>query len=75
MGESLRDDLLEEIDKLPSEAQGKVLAFVRSLRAEPLEGTLGTDLARFAGTLPAEDAAEMLAAVEEDCRQIDHERW
>ena len=47
----------------------------RSSGADLLEGTAGTDLTRFAGTLPAADAAEMLAAVDDDCRQIDHERW
>ena len=39
----------------------------------PLIGTRGRDLARFAGTLPAEDAAEMLAAIEEDRRSFDRE--
>ena len=74
MGEPLRDDLVEEIERLPPDAQARVPEFVRSLKFERARGTPGTDLARFAGTLPLEDADEMLAAVEEG-RQIDHERW
>ena len=69
-------DLFEEFDGPPlEEREDKALACTRSRRTAPLEGTPGTELARFAGTLPAADAAEMLAAVDDDCRQIDHERW
>lgn len=75
MASSLRDNLIREIDRLPPKAQGRVLEFVRSLGDNELRGTPGTELARFAGTLSEADAAEMLAAVEDDCRQVDHERW
>jgi len=32
-------------------------------------------VARFAGTLPESDAAEMLNTIQQDCRQIDHDGW
>jgi len=74
---NLRLQLLEELERLPTMLQARVLEFARTLSEapEPPAGTPGTEVLRFAGSLSDEDAAEMLAAINEDCARIDPRDW
>ena len=80
---SLNLSIREEIDRLwAEEAERRIAQIDREemelipgekmfgLLGEKLPGTPGNELAKFAGTLPEEDAEEMRRAIEEDCERM-----
>lgn len=71
----IKEEIMSMLDKLTPESQWRVLEFARSLSPELPEGISGTDFRQFAGFLSPEDAAEMLAAIEEGCENIDLDGW
>jgi len=75
MDTDLREQLLEQVTVLPQHLQWRVLEFARSLATPLPKGASGKDLAQFAGTISPEDAAEMLAAIEEACENVDEDAW
>ena len=70
----LKQEILRRVDALPREQQHSVVQFLRSLdpAAQPDNGA---SLARFAGTLDNVSAAEMSAAIEAECEQVDAGQW
>ncbi|MFO0896084.1 MAG: hypothetical protein U0836_01540 [Pirellulales bacterium] len=71
---NLREQLLTKFDVLPVDQQRRVLDFALSLPhagVEPPEGTSGQDLVRFVGLVSAEDAAEMMRAIEDAFEQVE----
>jgi hypothetical protein len=66
---SLDREISEAIARLSPGQQRRVLEFARSLD-EPRRGVPGATLLRFAGTLSAEDAREIAAAIEDGCERI-----
>lgn len=70
---SIKEDIVSMLDKLTPEEQRKVLDFTRSIYTRLPEGISGIDFRQFAGLFPAEDLAEMAAAIEEGCENIDPE--
>ena len=72
---ALDQELRDCLAALEPEQQRQVLEYARSLGAAPRRGVPGKTLRRFAGTLAAEDAAEIARAVEEDCEAIDPHGW
>lgn len=71
---TIQNDLLKEVEQLPPPLQRKVVEFAHSLAGSAPRGTPGDQLLRFAGTMTAEDAKEMMAAIE-DCERIDPNEW
>jgi len=72
---SIRDELLEELGKLGSEDQHRVLDFARALVEAKIRGTPGRALLRFSGVLTAEDAEQISAAIEEGCEKVNLDEW
>jgi hypothetical protein len=74
---ALREQLLDEFDKLPPEKQQQVLQFTRSLSSTLPPGTPGEVLIELAHELnfSSDDLAQMEAAIEEDCERIDWDEW
>ncbi len=74
-------DLITEIKRLSPAEQLKLLAVIsQSLASGPLAAKAVSspahgELLRLAGSLPAEDAAQMRAAVEEACEQVNGNEW
>ncbi len=73
----LRHQLEEEIDHLAPEQQQRLLELARGLKkkSELPKGMPWEEMKRFAGILPDEDAAEIIAAIEEGCENIDYDSW
>jgi len=72
----IQAELLKELERLSETNQKLVLGYARSL--PPLQrpqGTKGSELLKFAGSLSPEDAEEMRAAIEEGCERIDTDGW
>jgi hypothetical protein len=73
MKESLAEQVLDQLQTLPTQQQRRVLDFARAL-ASPA-GVPGKALAEFAGTIPSDDLKRMAQAIEEGCEQVDTNGW
>jgi hypothetical protein len=71
----IKQEIVEELDKLTPELQLQVLTFVRKLRLSSAEGVPGKELLRFAGILTPEEAELMERAIEEGCERVDQGDW
>lgn len=79
MNHAIDASLLNAIASLTPEQQDQVALFVRGLPTVT-PGSLDAETRRknvesLIGCLSDEDAAEMIAAIEEGCEQINHAAW
>jgi len=65
--ESIKDNLIDQIDKLPHDLQLRVLNFVKALTPKGVEGK---SLLRFEGAIPHDDLKLMSKAIEEGCEKV-----
>ncbi len=70
--ESIKDNLIAQIDKLPHDLQLRVLDFVKALTPKGVEGKT---LLRFEGSIHADDLQSMSKAIEEGCEKVDISEW
>lgn len=70
--ESIKDNLIDQIDKLPHDLQLRVLDFVKALTPRGVEGK---SLLRFEGSIRADDLQLMSKAIEEGCEKVDISEW
>jgi hypothetical protein len=56
---------------MPQSLQKQVLEFAKTLTDSTVQGVPGSQLLRFAGTIPLDDIALMREAIEQDCEQVD----
>ena len=71
--QSLQEEILDQLDKLPIEQQIQVLDFARTL-AKPV-GKPGKDLLYFAGGISPDDLSLMAQAIEQDCEEVNANDW
>jgi hypothetical protein len=71
---SPENDFNNEFLSLTPAQRAEVMGFIRSLKGRP-QGTPGHELLKFKGLFPAEDLAEIEAAIEQGCEWIDHDAW
>jgi hypothetical protein len=71
---STAEAITEEVAKLTPPQQAQVLDFARSLASRPT-GVKLADLKSFVGLIHEQDLREMQRAIEEDCENIDADRW
>ena len=55
MNTSIIDDVIEQLGTMPQHLQSQVLEFARTLVKTEVKGTPGSQLLRFAGSIPADD--------------------
>ncbi len=72
---SLKKEIIERINLLPSELQQKVLEFIDSLTQKLPKGTPGKQLLRFAGCISRKDLKSMTDAIAEGCERVDVREW
>ena len=75
---ALQSELLSYLGQLGSNDQARVVDFAQHLAKAPngkQVGAAGKDVLRLAGTISAEDAEQMIQAIEEGCEQIDASKW
>ena len=72
---SLQDDLLKEVEQLPSAMQQRVLDFARALAESAPQGVSGERLLQFAGMMTPDEAQEFLQSIDEDCERIEPGEW
>lgn len=74
MSTPLEESFYSEFSQLSPEQQIAALQFVRTLSTTP-QGTRGSDLMEFVGTISHEDLELMKQAIEEGCEQVDSHGW
>ncbi len=73
MSQTVKDKIMEQIERLPDPQQRQVLDFARRLAAP--SSVPGRDLLRFAGSIDPADLEAMSQAVLEGCEKIDLNAW
>ena len=73
--ENLKQELLEQIEKLTPLQQKQVLDFALELTGELAKRYPGKNLLQFAGTISKEDLKIMKQTIEEGCEQVDESEW
>ncbi len=71
----VRQQILEQLNRLDPAQQKRVLAFVRVLAGAAPVGAEGPELLRFAGAIPLEDLKVMAQGIEEECERVDFDEW
>ena len=70
--QSVKDNLMTQIDKLPHDLQVRVLDIIKALTPKGVEGK---SLLRFEGSISADDLQLMSKAIEEGCEKVDINGW
>lgn len=70
MGTTLKEDINEQLSRLPLEQQKQVLHFVRVLATTNVHGVSGKDLLRFAGAIDHEDLMTIEQTIKEGCEWV-----
>ncbi len=73
--DSVKEAILDEVNKLSEAEQEQVLAFARELSTPAPRGEPGGNLLKLVGCIPSEDLREMEQAIEEGCEQVDPNGW
>jgi hypothetical protein len=76
MNPSIIDQVFERLKVMPQSLQQQVLEFTRTLAdSTNVKGVSGSQLLRFAGTIPLDDLNLMNEAINQDCEQVDINEW
>jgi hypothetical protein len=70
---TVKDEIIDQVDRLDAPEQQKVLDFARRLAAPA--GTRGRDLTRFIGSIDPGDLDAMSQAIQEGCEKIEPNGW
>lgn len=73
--QDLKEQLLDDFERLPAEMQRKVGEFAHALVLTTPRGTPARQLLPLVGTLDPESAREMREAIEEGCERVDMNEW
>ncbi len=71
----IEQQILDRLRWLTEEQKRQVLDYVRRLAPDRPQGTPGSVLRQFIGTIPEDDLDRMEAAIEADLEQIDPDAW
>ena len=72
---SVRKEILDELNRLGTEQQRRVLDFARALVTPQPRGVPGKALLSFAGAISPDDARAMAQAIEEGCEKVNPDEW
>jgi len=71
----LKEEIIHQIDKLPSEQQRQILNFARVLEMSKPRGKTGESLLTFAGAIQVTDLKAMADDIEAGCEKVDADEW
>jgi hypothetical protein len=75
MNTSIIDRVVEQLKFMPQQKQWQVLEFIETLLNTEVRGTPGTQLLRFAGSIPKDELKLMSEAIAQDCEEVDINEW
>ncbi len=64
MNQVFIERVTHQLEMLPDDVIDRVLEFIATLKSRKVKGTPGIKLMKYAGTLGAEDAEQMMQAIE-----------
>jgi hypothetical protein len=70
---TVKDEIIEHIDRMSVPQQQRVLDFARDLNGA--EGTPGEELLRFAGAIDSDDLVTISRVIEDGCEKIEPNAW
>jgi hypothetical protein len=73
MSHTVKDRIIEQVDRLSDSQERQVLNFAEQLAAP--SGVPGRELLRFAGSIDPVDLEAMSLAVQEGCEGVDPNAW
>jgi hypothetical protein len=73
MSRNVKEQIIEQVERLGEPERRQVLDFARRLKAPA--GTPGRALLRFAGCVAAADLQAMSQAIQEGCEKADPNAW
>jgi hypothetical protein len=73
MSQTIKQQIIDQVDRLDDSRQQQVLDFARRLTAPA--GTPGRDLLHFVGSIDAADLKAMAQAIQEGCEKVDPNAW
>lgn len=73
MAKTVKDEIIEKVERLDAPRQQRVLDFARRLTVPA--GTPGRDLLRFVGSIEPADLEVMSRAIQDGCEKIDPNAW
>ena len=73
MAKTVKDQIIEQVERLDAPQQQKVLDLAR--RLTPPAGTPGRNLLPFVGSIAPEDLQAMSQAIRLGCEKIDPHAW
>jgi hypothetical protein len=73
MSQNIREQIVEQVDRLNAPQQRQLLEFARRLAA-PV-GVPGRELLRFSGSVDLGDLEAMQKAIEDGCEKVDSGGW
>ena len=73
MNNTIREQIIEQVDRLDDSRQRQVLDFARRLTAPA--GTPGGSLMHFAGSIDPADLEAMSQAIQQGCEQVEPNAW
>ena len=76
MNPSIIDEVFERLKVMPQSLQQQVLEFTKALTdSTTVKGVPGSQLLRFAGTIPLDDLNLISEAINSGCEQVDSNEW
>lgn len=69
MNARLKQEFVDELERLTPAERGQVLDYIRSLKKSK-RGVPGSDLLRFVGKIPSADLQRMREVIEEDFERV-----
>ena len=73
MSQRIKDQIVEQVDRLNDPQQRQLLEFARRLAAPT--SVPGRDLLRFSGSIDPGDLEAMQKAIEDGCEKVDSSGW
>jgi hypothetical protein len=73
MSQTIREQIIEQVDRLDDPQRRQVLDFARRLTTPA--GTHGRNLLHFVGSIDPADLEAMSQAIQEGCEKVDPNAW
>ncbi len=73
MSQTIKEQIIEQVDRLDDNRRKQVLDFAQRLAAPP--EAAGGSLTRFIGSIDPADLDAMAQAIQEGCERIDPNAW
>jgi hypothetical protein len=73
MSRTIKDEIIQQVDRLDGPQRRKLLDFARGLTVP--QGTPGRELLMFAGAIDQGDLATISEAIQEGCEKVEPNGW